>query len=202
HGPSFRVTATDGGPIPEAGQWPETTVLVPTGSTRDIELVATDVGDWAMHCHMTHHVMTQMGHDVPNTVGVRRGPALDARMRRVLPGYMTMGQRGMGGMGEMRMPVPPNSLPMRGGDGPFSYIDMGGMFTVLKVRDRLDDGVDPGWFDHPAGTVSVAATAAQMARDGIAAPRPPDFVEEPAPPPPPGEPAPDPGEHDGHQHHH
>ncbi|MCC7535479.1 MAG: copper oxidase, partial [Deltaproteobacteria bacterium] len=42
HGPSFRVTATDGGPIPEAGQWPETTVLVPTGSTRDIELVATD----------------------------------------------------------------------------------------------------------------------------------------------------------------
>ncbi|HEY3667092.1 MAG TPA: copper oxidase, partial [Polyangiaceae bacterium] len=34
HGYQFRITETDGGLIPEAGQWPETTVLVPTGSTR------------------------------------------------------------------------------------------------------------------------------------------------------------------------
>ena len=29
HGYHFKVTATDGGPIPESAQWPETTVLVP-----------------------------------------------------------------------------------------------------------------------------------------------------------------------------
>jgi hypothetical protein len=23
-----------------------------------------------MHCHMTHHVMTQMGHGLPNMVGM------------------------------------------------------------------------------------------------------------------------------------
>ena len=78
-----------------------------------------------------------------------------------------MGTDGMGGMGDMGMPVPPNSLPMRGGPGPFSTIDMGGMFTVLKVRDRVA-GADPkGWYAHPAGTTVEKASEAQMARDGI-----------------------------------
>ena len=37
----------------------------PVGSTRTIEFVADNPGDWAMHCHMTHHVMNQMGHGCP-----------------------------------------------------------------------------------------------------------------------------------------
>ncbi len=166
HGLFFKVTATDGGPIPEAGQWPETTVLVPVGSTRDIEFIPTEPGDWAMHCHMTHHVMTQMGHDFPNMIGART-KALDTRMRKLLPGYMSMGQEGMGGMAEMGMPVPANSAPMRGGPGPFSYIDMGGMFTVLKVRNKLDSYADPGWHQHPQGSVAGQATASDLTRDGI-----------------------------------
>src|SRR4029079_3334920 len=70
HGNSFRVVETDGGAIPEAGQWPETTVLVPVGSTRTVEFVASRAGDWALHCHMTHHTMNQMGHDIPNLIGL------------------------------------------------------------------------------------------------------------------------------------
>ena len=162
----FKVTATDGGYVPESAQYPETTVLVPVGSTRVIEFVPEVSGDWAMHCHMTHHVMTQMGHGLPPMVGVDT-KALDQRMARVLPEYMPMGADGMGGMGDMGMPVPPNSLPMRGAPGPFSYIDMGGMFTVLKVRDRVA-GADPkGWYAHPAGTTVQKANDADMARDGI-----------------------------------
>jgi YHS domain-containing protein len=134
HGLAFRVTATDGGAIPLAAQWPETTVLVPVGSTRTIELVADEAGDWAVHCHMSHHVMTQMGHAEPSWVGAD-SRALDARMRGLVPGYMTMGRDGMGEMAEMQMPVPENSLPMRPAPGAFSPIDMGGMFTVLEVRD-------------------------------------------------------------------
>lgn len=166
HGLNFVMTATDGGYIPESAQYPETTVLVPVGSTRVIEMVPTEPGDWAMHCHMTHHVMTQMGHGNPNMVGAdtRR---LDRRMSRVAPDYMSMGQTGMGGMGEMDMPIPPNSLPMRGGPGPFSYVDMGGMFTVLKVRDEPDRADPSGWFSHPAGTVPAQADAARMRADGI-----------------------------------
>jgi FtsP/CotA-like multicopper oxidase with cupredoxin domain len=166
HGLNFVTTATDGGYIPASAQIPETTSLVPVGGTRVIEMVPTEPGDWAMHCHMTHHVMTQMGHGNPNMVGadVRR---LERRMRRVAPGYMSMGQTGMGGMGEMEMEIPPNSLPMRGGAGPFSYIDMGGMFTLLKVRERPDDADPDGWYEHPPGTVAALADPARMRADGI-----------------------------------
>lgn len=166
HGVSFVVTATDGGFVPESARVPETTVLVPVGSTRVIEFVPEEAGDWAMHCHMTHHVMTQMGHGFQPMTGVDT-KRLDSRMRRVLPDYMSMGSTGMGGMGEMEMPIPPNSLPMRGGVGPFGYIDMGGMFTILKVREN-PDGADPnGWYEHPAGTVAGPADPAAMRADGI-----------------------------------
>ncbi|WP_437590680.1 multicopper oxidase family protein [Sorangium sp. So ce1000] len=166
HGLSFQVTATDGGVVPESARYPETTVLVPVGSTRVIEFVPEEPGDWAVHCHMTHHTMMQMGHGLPNMVGAATD-ALDRRMRRVMPGYMTMGTTGMGGMGEMPMKIPANSLPMRGGDGPFSYIDMGGMFTVLKVRDDPDKADPAGWYAHPAGTVAGPASAERMRADGI-----------------------------------
>jgi manganese oxidase len=166
HGYHFRVTGTDGGPIPESAQWPEATVLVPVGSSRTFEFVANVPGDWALHCHMTHHTMNQMGHAFPNMVGVDPN-GLDARVRRLLPGYMTMGQTGMEGMGEMGMPIPPNSIPMKGARGKHDYINMGGMFTVLKVRDQLESYEDPGWYDNPPGTLAVTATAEELRRDGI-----------------------------------
>ena len=166
HGYAFRVVATDGGPIEKAGQWPETTVLVPVGTTRDIELVADVPGDWAMHCHMTHHVMNQMGHNLPNMIGVHPGD-LDQRVQPLLPGYMTMGQDGMGNMGEMQMAVPRNSIPMRGGNGPFGFIDMGGLFTILKVREHLSGDGDPGWYENPPGSVAVRASTADLRADGI-----------------------------------
>jgi hypothetical protein len=167
HGHSFKVVATDGGPIPPSAQWPETTVLVPVGSTRTIEVVADAPGDWALHCHMTHHIMNQMGHEAANVIGADLA-ATERKARRLLPGYMSMGASGMSGMGEMDMPVPNNSIPMKGGRGPFDYIDMGGMFTIVKVRDRLPAGGDPGWYRHPGGTVASRATEAQLRADGIA----------------------------------
>jgi len=166
HGYYFKVTATDGGNIPEAAQWPETTVLVPTGSTRTVEFVADAPGDWAMHCHMTHHIMTQMGHGLPVMVGADAA-RIDRRVGAVVPGYMTMGQDGMGSMMEMNMPVPPNSLPMRGGRGPYAPIDMGGMFTVLKVRDKPDTEDGNGWYAAPPGSVAAIASAADLAADGV-----------------------------------
>jgi len=167
HGHYFKVTATDGGVIPVAAQWPETTVLVPVGSTRDVEFIADAPGDWAMHCHMTHHVMNQMGHGIPNMIGVKHRP-LDQRVRPLLPGYMTMGQDGMGDMGDMGMPVPRNSIPMIGAQGPYDYITMGGMFTLLKVRDDILSYEDPGWYQQPPSSMARMATLAELTRDGIA----------------------------------
>jgi manganese oxidase len=167
HGHSFKVVATDGGQIPVTAQWPQTTVLVPVGSTRDIELITDAPGDWALHCHMTHHVMNQMGHGIPNMIGINNSGKLDARARPLLPGYMTMGREGMSDMGKMDMPAPENSIPMRGAEGPFDYITMGGMFNIVKVRDKLDSYDDPGWYKNPPGTVADLASDEELRRDGV-----------------------------------
>jgi hypothetical protein len=166
HGVSFEVTETDGGWVPESARRPETTVLVPVGSVRVIEFIPEESGDWAMHCHMTHHVMTQMGHGLPPMIGVDTS-TLDRRMARVDPRYMSMGTKGMGGMADMDMPIPPNSLPMRGGPGPFATIEMGGMFSVIKVRDQPDERDILGWYVHPPGTVAALADPERLRADGI-----------------------------------
>ena len=172
HGHAWKVVATDGGPIPPGGQWPESTVLVPVGATRTVEFVADALGDWAMHCHMTHHVMNQMGHAVPNTTGIDSA-RLNRTVQPLAPGYATMGEGGMDEHGAHveagHMPVPENSIPMVGSPGPFGYITMGGMYTNLKVRPKpVAYDRDPGWWDHPAGTVARRVDAAEAARDGLA----------------------------------
>ncbi len=169
HGHAFEIVETDGGQVQKSARQPETTVIVPVGSARVVEFVADAPGDWPLHCHMTHHVMNQMGHDAPVMLGADLSDA-DRRIRKVVPGYMSMGlENGMGGMGEMKMPMPANSVPMKGLEGPFSFIDMGGMFTIVKIRKRLPKGGgDPGWYDHPAGEVASQASDAQLRKDGIA----------------------------------
>lgn len=158
HGHAWKVVATDGGQIPEAGQWPETTVLVPVGTTRDVEFIADNPGDWALHCHMSHHTMNAMAHDIANTVGVDQA-GLDRKIQSLLPGYMAMGRDGMAEMQDMakHMPGPRNTLPMMMGKGQFGNIEMGGMFTVLKVRDNISSYGDPGWYRFPDGSVARKA---------------------------------------------
>ncbi len=156
HGHAYRITATDGGKIPAAGQWPETTVLVPVDSTRDVEFIADAPGDWAFHCHKSHHTMNAMGHDIPNTLGANQ-KGLEEKIRKMIPGYMAMGETGMAEHADHvdHMAGPKNTLPMMMGKGPFGNIEMGGMFTVVKVRDQLQSyDKDPGWYKHPEGTVS------------------------------------------------
>lgn len=158
HGHAWKVVATDGGQIPEAGQWPETTVLVPVGTTRDVEFIAENPGDWALHCHMSHHTMNAMAHDIANTIGVDQA-GLDRKIQSLLPGYMAMGRDGMAEMQDMakHMPGPQNTLPMMMGKGQFGNIEMGGMFTVLKVRDNISSYGDPGWYQFPTGSVARKA---------------------------------------------
>lgn len=156
HGHNFWVTATDGGKIPPSARWPETTVLVPVGATRDIEFVADNPGDWAFHCHKSHHTMNAMGHDLPNLLGVNQ-EGVEDKIRELLPGYMAMGEKGMAEHAEHAeyMPGPKNTLPMMMGKGPFGNIEMGGMFTVIKIRDELKSyDEDPGWYRHPPGTIA------------------------------------------------
>jgi len=63
--------------------------------------------------------------------------------------------------------VPRNSLPMVGAPGPFDVIDMSGLLTLLKVREGITSCEDPGWYQHPEGTVATLASRDQLSRDGI-----------------------------------
>ena len=73
----------------------------------------------------------------------------------------------MAEMGEMGMAVPENSIPMVGAHGKHDYITMGGMFTVLKVRDELENYSDPGWYENPVGTLALPATPEELEQNGI-----------------------------------
>lgn len=160
HGHHFEVTGTDGGWVPKAARWPEVTTDIAVGQMRAFEFDAT-AGDWAFHCHKSHHTMNAMGHDVPTMIGVDQR-AVTEKITKLVPDYMQMGDKGMHDMAEMEMPLPDNTLPMMTGSGPFGGVGMGGMFSVVKVRDNVARGdfKDPGWFKHPAGTVAREYTGA------------------------------------------
>ncbi len=165
HGYDFEVTCTDGGWVPKSARWPEVTVDVAVGQMRAFEFDATNPGDWAIHCHKSHHTMNAMGHDVPTMIGVdHRGVV--RQISNMVPGYMLMGERGMADMGEMEMELPANTVPMMTGQGQFGPLEMGGMFSVVKVRDGLarDDYKDPGWYAHPPGTVAYEYTGQDLPR--------------------------------------
>jgi hypothetical protein len=70
--------------------------------------------------------MNQMGHNLPIMTGVDQSGVAE-KIERLVPGYMPMGNTGMGGM-----------------------------FTILKIREGLQSyDRDPGWYEHPAGTVAA-----------------------------------------------
>ena len=58
-------------------------------------------------------------------------------------------------------PARENTLPMMMGKGPYGNLEMGGMFTTVKVRDELprDSYADPGWYDAPKGTVATRVSS-------------------------------------------
>jgi hypothetical protein len=151
HGHRFEVTGTDGGWIPPAARWPEVTVDIGVGQMRAIEFNADAPGDWAFHCHKSHHTMNAMGHGVPNLIGVDHS-GVARKINDLVPGYMVMGDKGG---------------------------SMGGMFTMIKVREGLARGDyrDPGWYKHPEGTVAKEWTGAA-----------PETVRAPATQAAPGEP--------------
>ncbi len=179
HGHQYWVTGSDGGRWPQSAWRPEVTEIVAVGQTRDIEFIAIP-GDWAFHCHMSHHTMNAMGHGIANPLGVNQSGIAD-KVKSLLPGYVPMGESGMaehsehlamavkaakGEMGDMKddkhavmhhgagFDGPRNTLPMMTGEGPFGPIEMGGMFTVVKIRDGKIKQKDKGWYNNPPGTVA------------------------------------------------
>ncbi len=164
HGYEFKVSCTDGGWVDPAAAWDEVSIDCAVGQMRAFDFVADEPGDWAIHCHKSHHTMNAMGHSVKNYIGVSKKD-LAKRIAKIAPGYMPMGSNGMGEMGSMEMPLPDNTLPMMTGFAQFGPVEMGGMFSVVKVREGLarNDYKDPGWFKHPEGTVAFEYKGQKLA---------------------------------------
>jgi FtsP/CotA-like multicopper oxidase with cupredoxin domain len=165
HGYDFEVTCTDGGWVRPEARWPEVTIDIPVGGMRAFEFKADEPGDWAIHCHKSHHTMNAMGHDVKTFIGAQKRD-LAKTIGKLVPDYMPMGSRGMAEMSEMEMPMPDNTLPMMTGFGQFGPLEMGGMFSVVKVREGLaaNNYADPGWYQHPQGTVAYEVASAPPRR--------------------------------------
>lgn len=153
HGYDFEVTGTDGGWVRPEARWPEVSIDIPVGAMRAYEFLADKPGDWAIYCHKSHHTMNAMGHDIPTLIGTDQRRLIEL-IRRHQRGYMAMGSDGMAEMAEMEMPLPANTVPMMTGWGPYGPLEMGGMFSVVKVRPDIapDDYSDPGWYQNPPGT--------------------------------------------------
>lgn len=177
HGHEFQVTGTDGGWVPASARWPEVVTDIAVGQMRAIEFIANEPGDWAFHCHKSHHTMNAMGHDVPTLLGVKQSDLMK-KIGNLVPEYMPMGETGMSEMTEMAemmdMPLPENTLPMMSGKAQFGAVEMGGMFTTVKIREGLarNDYKDPGYFKHPKGTVAgeVANDLPPVERSDITVP--------------------------------
>jgi FtsP/CotA-like multicopper oxidase with cupredoxin domain len=170
HGHEFVVTGTDGGWIAPAARWPEVTTDLGVGQMKALEFTASADGDWAFHCHKSHHTMNAMSHAVPNLIGVEQRDLAD-QITSLVPNYMSMnGEGGTMADMQMQMPVPENTLPMMASAGPYGNIEMGGMFTVVKIRPDLahDDYRDPGWYQAPKGSVAYLweGEASAPSRDG------------------------------------
>jgi manganese oxidase len=159
HGHEFEVTGTDGGWVPKTARWPEVTTDIAVGQMRAVEFIADELGDWAFHCHKSHHTMNAMGHDFPNMIGVSQ-KGIAKEFSKLVPEYMSMGETGMSEMTDMaammEMPLPENTLPMMMGKGQFGPLEMGGMFTTLKVRKEMvkNDYTDPGNYQFPKDTLA------------------------------------------------
>ena len=156
HGHEFVVTGTDGGWIPASARFAEVTTDIGVGQMKTLEFSATAPGDWAFHCHKSHHTMNAMGHAIPNTIGVEQRD-LAEQITALVPNYMNMtGEGGTMGDMEMQMPLPQNTLRMMTGTGPHGSIEMGGMFTLVKIRADLahNDYRDPGPYKAPKGSAA------------------------------------------------
>lgn len=165
HGTVFRVTSNGVERFSFDAQVEDVTVNVPVGSVREIEFTMDEAGDYTIHCHKSHHIMNGMGHQSYSLIGLNLNQKEMDKARKLIPGFMLMGSEGMGEMfsHEMHSMSRPKNFMHYGTPGPFGTIEMSGMFTVMKVRENLEDGAK-GWYQNPPGTVAVPATEEELER--------------------------------------
>lgn len=119
HGHQFVITGTEGGRQPRATWGPNNTLLVGVAQSRNVEFVATNPGDWMIHCHMPHHMMNQMSSmagPMTRRAGMPAGAGMEEGMG-IMRGGSAMAEengpsmgRGMGAGSALEQPTPNGAL--------------------------------------------------------------------------------------------
>ena len=182
HGHTFWITGTEGGRLPESAWYPSNNVLVGVAQVREVEFIANNPGDWAMHCHMFHHMMNSMSSQagplvrdnstpeqlkVPGYPQVMLGMKMPAANGTKTPG-MDMKKHDMKDMPQKKTPLKPNGeadhskmnmkpeatqKPMAGHEG---MKGMEGMDGTARVEGRREaTGMRPGWSMGVEGLFTV-----------------------------------------------
>jgi manganese oxidase len=114
HGHQFVITGTEGGRQPQSTWGPNNTVLVGVAQARAVEFLATNPGDWMIHCHMPHHMMNQMSSmagPLTRRAGMPAGAGMEEGMGMPRGGNATSEEygpslgRGMGASSNLAQPT-------------------------------------------------------------------------------------------------
>jgi hypothetical protein len=181
HGLQFYETGTEGGRAPKSTWRPENTVMVGVAQSRDIEFVATHVGDWMLHCHLPHHMMNNMVSMVgpmahPGT-GMHTGSGMEEGMGIVRGGNATAEDlgpalgRGMGNTADREQKISnlightddkqapgtsqPTPTPPTDLQPGFPQDDMMMMPMDAAVAKPENNGLPPGWSGALAGMMNL-----------------------------------------------
>src|SRR5271155_4678476 len=188
HGHTFVVTGTEGGRQPETLWGPANTVLVGVAQARDIEFVATNPGEWMMHCHMPHHNMNAMS----DLLGDRMMMTADTADERALSQMQTLASQ-VGFEHVHHAPIAPdaNKVP---GFPQDAFMDMGMDEAVAKPENN---GLPRNWSAMMMGMMTLVRVLPRDLYDLVMNDLQRGYV---APLPPVGERPP--GERDGHHEQH
>lgn len=179
HGHTFWITGTEGGRLPESAWYPSNNVLVAVAQVREVEFIANNPGDWAMHCHMFHHMMNSMssqagplvrdnstpeqlkvpgypqvmlGMKMPAAKGIEM-PDMDMKEHDAPQKKTPQKPNGEPDHSKMNMNPEATQEPMAGHEG---MKGMDGMDSMARVEGRREaTGMRPGWSMGVEGLFTV-----------------------------------------------
>jgi len=146
HGNSFVVTGSEAGRQPETTWGPANTVLVGVAQARDVEFVASNPGEWMLHCHMPHHNMNAM----TDLLGDRMMMTADTDEERALSQMQTLADR-TGFEHVHHAPIAPNANEVPGFPQD-AFMDMGMDEVVAKPENN---GLPRNWSAMMMGMMTL-----------------------------------------------
>jgi manganese oxidase len=146
HGHTFVVTGTEAGRQPQTLWGPANTVLVGVAQARDFEFVASNPGEWMLHCHMPHHNMNAMS----DLLGDRMMMTADTEDQRALSQMQTLADQ-VGFEHIHHAPIAPDANNVRGFPQD-AFMDMGMDEAVAKPENN---GLPRNWSAMMMGMMTL-----------------------------------------------